>query len=485
MKSFHNFKTCLLFYIFLVLPITVAQPLSFNVTNFNDTQTASLVGYAGVAKSENRSIVLNSLTDNGIGRAIYGLPLRFKNSSNRHVTDFSTRFSFTIDVSSKTDYGDGFAFFVAPLAYPIPSDSGGGGLGLYGANQDSIIAVEFDTFPNANVDPQMRHVGINNNSLVSLNSSFFDIESNIGNMGHALITYNSSAKFLAVSWFFEGTSSGFMPNTSLSYQIDLGEILPEWVTVGFSGATGASNEENVIHSWEFTSTLNSTPLNNKEKDGNNDIIVKYKFSVQVVAVAVSCSVLFMLVVAAVSWFIIIKKRRSEDGFGFNGAAMPRRFGYKELVAATNGFADDRRLGEGGTGQVYKGRTLTWGVRYNIALGVARALCYLHEEVEQASKESDMYGFGVVALEIGCGRRTYQDGEYNHVPLTNWVWKKYVDGDILDAVDEGLKGDYDVEEMRCLLTVGIWCTHPDHRQRPKAEQVINALKQETPLPMLSL
>ncbi|KAK7377108.1 hypothetical protein VNO80_02528 [Phaseolus coccineus] len=616
MERLHNFKTSLLFCIFIIPTITIAQPLSFNITNFNDTESASLVGYAGVAKSVNRTIVLNPLIDNGIGRAIYGLPVRFKNSSNGHVTDFSTRFSFTINVSTKTNYGDGFAFYVAPLAYPIPTDSGGGSLGLYGANQNNIIAVEFDTFPNTNSDPQMKHVGINNNSAVSLNSSFFDIDSNIGNMGHVLITYNASAKLLAVSWFFEGTSSGFVPNTSLSYQIDLGEILPEWVTVGFSGATGASNEENVIHSWEFTSTLNSKHLNSKENDDGNDITVRFKLPVQVVAVAVSCSILFMLVVVGVSSFIIIKKRRTDDGFGFDGAAMPRRFGYKELVTATNGFADDRRLGEGGSGQVYKGflsdlgrvvavkkifsdvedserifrnevkiisglvhrnlvqfmgwcheqgelllvfeymtngsldthlfgnkRSLTWGVRYNIALGMARALRYLHEEVEQcvlhrdikssnvlldrdfntkvsdfgiaklvdprlrtqktkvvgtygylapeyvkegrASKESDMYGFGVVALEIACGRRTYEDGEYNQVPLTNWVWKQYVDGNILNAADDGLKGGYDVNEMTCLLTVGIWCTHPDHKQRPKAEHVINALKQETPLPMLSL
>jgi len=618
MERFHNFKTCLLFYIFLVPTTTIAQLLSFNITNFNDTQSASLVGYSGAAKSENGTIVLNPLidngNDNGIGRAIYGFPLRFKNSSNGHVTDFSTRFSFTIDVSTKTNYGDGFAFYVAPLGYLIPADSGGRGLGIYGASQKNIIAVEFDTFPN-DFEPQMRHVGINNNSVVSLNYSSFDIDSNIGKMGHVLITYNASAQLLAVSWFFEGTSSGFMPNSSLSHHIDLGEILPEWVTVGFSGATGGSTEENVIHSWEFTSTLNSTHLNNKENDGN-DITVRYKFPMQVVPIAVSCSILFMLAVVCVSWFVIMRKRRSDDGFGFNGAAMPRRFGYNELAAATNGFSDDRRLGEGGTGQVYKGflsdpgrvvavkrifsdvedserifrnevkilsglvhrnlvqfmgwcheqgelllvfeymsngsldthifgnrRTLTWGVRYNIALGVARALRYLHEDVEQcvlhrdikssnvlldadfntkvsdfgiaklvdprlrtqktrvvgtygylapeyvkegrASKESDMYGFGVVALEIACGRRTYQDGEHNHVPLTNWVWKQYVDGNILNAADDGLKGDYDVNEMTCLLTVGIWCTHPDHKQRPKAEQVIYALKQEMPLPMLSI
>lgn len=36
--------------------------------------------------------------------------------------------------------------------------------------------------------------------------------------------------------------------------------------------------------------------------------------------------------------------------------MLKRFSYQELVAATatDGFAEDRRLGQGGSGQVYKG-----------------------------------------------------------------------------------------------------------------------------------
>lgn len=38
---------------------------------------------------------------------------------------------------------------------------------------------------------------------------------------------------------------------------------------------------------------------------------------------------------------------------------------------------------------------------------------------RASKESDIFSFGVVALELACGRRTYRDGEY-HVPLFGWV-----------------------------------------------------------------
>ena len=596
----------------MILPIV--QPLSFNITNFSDPESASLIKNEGIAKIENGTIVLNSLINSGVGRAIYSEPLSLKNDSNGNVTDFSTRFSFTIKVLNKTNYGDGFAFYIAPLAfdYQIPPNSSGFLLGLYGDTQNNLVAVEFDTYVNE-FDPPMKHVGINNNSVASLDYKKFDIDSNIGKMGHTLITYNASAKLLAVSWLFDGTSSGFTPNNSLSHQIDLGEILPKWVTVGFSGATGSSKEENVIHSWEFSPNLDLNSTNPEANNENVIIITKYKVQVKVVVVAVTCSIIFVLVVVSISW-LIIKKRRTKDDFHLD--KEPRRFGYNELVAATNGFADDRRLGEGGYGQVYKGflsdlgrvvavkrifsdvedsekiftnevkiisrlmhrnlvqfmgwcheqgelllvfeymlngsldthlfgsrRTLTWGVRYKIALGVVRALQYLHEDAVQcvlhrdiksgnvlldtdfnakvsdfgmaklvdprlrtqktkvvgtygylapeyvkegrASKESDMYGFGVLALEIACGKRTYEDREHNHVPLTNWVWKHYVEGNILNAADKGLKGDYDVNEMTCLLTVGIWCSHPDHKKRPKAEQVINALKQETPLPLLSM
>ncbi|KAF7830371.1 L-type lectin-domain containing receptor kinase IX.1-like [Senna tora] len=69
----------------------------------------------------------------------------------------------------------------------------------------------------------------------------------------------------------------------------------------------------------------------------------------------------------------------------------------------------------------------------------------------------MYSFGVVALEIACGRRTYQDGEYP-VALVDWVWKQYVEGNIVSAADEKLEGEFDVNEMICLLTVELWCTN---------------------------
>lgn len=95
----------------------------------------------------------------------------------------------------------------------------------------------------------------------------------------------------------------------------------------------------------------------------------------------------------------------------------------------------------------------------------------------------MYSFGVVALEIACGRRTYKDGEY-HVPLTRWVCELYRKGTVLEAADERLDGNFDLNEMRRLLMVGLWCAHPKDKERPKAGQVIKVLNQlDTPLPEL--
>jgi hypothetical protein len=223
---------------------------------------------------------------------------------------------------------------------------------------------------------------------------------------------------------------------------------------------------------------------------------------------------------------------------FERGTGPKRFSYKELVRATNNFAGENKLGEGGFGGVYKGflremnfyvavkrvsrgskqgikeyasevksisrlrhrnlvqligwchehkdlllvyefmpngsldshifkgkSLLTWATRYNIAQGLASALLYLHEEWEQcvlhrdikssnimldssfnaklgdfglarmvehakgsqttalagtmgymapecvisgrSSKESDIYSFGIVALEIACGRKAIE------------------------------------------------------------------------------
>ncbi|CAL8152334.1 unnamed protein product [Prunus armeniaca] len=38
-------------------------------------------------------------------------------------------------------------------------------------------------------------------------------------------------------------------------------------------------------------------------------------------------------------------------------------------------------------------------------------------------------------------------------------------------------------MKCLLIVGLWCTHPNSKERPKAGHVMKVLQLEAPLPVL--
>ncbi|MCL7030950.1 hypothetical protein MKW94_026461 [Papaver nudicaule] len=182
--------------------------------------------------------------------------------------------------------------------------------------------------------------------------------------------------------------------------------------------------------------------------------------------------------------------------------------------------------------------LTWDVRYKIALGLASALLYLHEAWEEcvlhrdikssnvmldsnfnaklgdfglarlvdhdrgskttviagtrgylapecfttgkSSKESDVYSFGIVALEIACGRKP--DQAVGGV-LVEWVWSLYGSRKIVEAADERLRMEFNELEIEHLMVLGLWCAHPDYKARPLATQVFNVLRFESPLPKL--
>uniref|UniRef100_A0ACD5YKM9 Uncharacterized protein n=1 Tax=Avena sativa TaxID=4498 RepID=A0ACD5YKM9_AVESA len=303
---------------------------------------------------------------------------------------------------------------------------------------------------------------------------------------------------------------------------------------------------------------------------------------------------------------------------FERGTGPKRFRYGELAIATDNFSDEKKLGEGGFGSVYRGHlkdmnlevaikrvskgskqgkkeyasevriisrlrhrnlvqligwchgggelllvyelmpngsldthlyggdnanVLPWPARHEIVLGLGSALLYLHQEWEQCvlhrdikpsnimldasfaaklgdfglarlvdhgrvshttvlagtmgymdpecmmtgrtNAESDVYGFGVVILEIACGRRPLVTAQHEDdaVHLTQWVWEWYGRGRILDAADERLEGEFNGKEMECLLIVGLWCAHPDRSLRPSIRQAVNVLRFEAPLPSL--
>ncbi|KAG6583994.1 L-type lectin-domain containing receptor kinase VII.1, partial [Cucurbita argyrosperma subsp. sororia] len=93
---------------------------------------------------------------------------------------------------------------------------------------------------------------------------------------------------------------------------------------------------------------------------------------------------------------------------------------------------------------------------------------------RASTQSDVFGFGVLILEVMCGRRPIEEGK---PPLVDWVRRLAVEGEITAAVDERLKkkGGWNEEEVERVLHLGLLCVHPDPKARPKMRQIAKVLE----------
>ncbi|KAK6923868.1 Legume lectin domain [Dillenia turbinata] len=597
------------------LPFT--DQLSFQISRFGPAATNIL--YQGDAEPSVGAIEMNNVKYLcRVGRVTFAERVRLWDSRTGKLSDFSTHFSFIIDTQGAPTYGHGIVFFLAPVGTEIPPNSSGGFLGLFNTttsdlSNNQIVTVEFDSFPNPEWDPSFQHVGINNNSIASAVVTPWNASLHSGDTADAWIVYNASTKNLTVFWAYLSEPS-FKQNSSLSYTIDLMKVLPEWVTIGFSAATGQYVERHMLQTWEFRSSLDV-----KETSGRTSRKIKIVVGV---TVPVGVVIAGMLVATLVVWR---RKRRVKENpeaknltsinDDLERGAGPRRFSYKDLALATNNFSNERKLGEGGFGGVYRGYlndldmavavkrisrgskqgkkqyitevkvisrlrhrnlvqligwchdqeefllvyefmpngsldlhlfgnkpSLTWAVRYKIALGLASAVLYLHEEWEQcvlhrdikssnimldssfnaklgdfglarlmdhelgpqttglagtfgylapeyistckASKESDVYSFGVVALEIATGRKSVNPlGGDTPMGIVEWVWDLYGKGRLLDAVDERLQKDSDVKQVECLMIVGMWCAHPDHNLRPSIKQAIQVLNFEGQMPDL--
>ncbi|KAL8515751.1 hypothetical protein ACS0TY_014438 [Phlomoides rotata] len=136
--------------------------------------------------------------------------------------------------------------------------------GFISSHKPGIVMVEFDTVGNSDRcrEPTYQHIGINENSVVSIVSKPWNATSHDGEIAHVWITYNGTTRNMSVFWNYGGS-----PNSSLETIVYIEDVLPQFVTVGFSASTGIWNQRVATRSWDFSSSLDDDVT----REGENGI----------------------------------------------------------------------------------------------------------------------------------------------------------------------------------------------------------------------
>ncbi|KAL8060855.1 hypothetical protein ABFX02_02G052000 [Erythranthe guttata] len=371
--------SALLVFVFIVFLIPSTVSLTFNLSSIGTSDAALINNVGGYVSDQGIQVTTNERSSAQVelgGRATYKDPLHLWDKASNNLSDFSTHFSFVIDSRGRPDYGDGMTFFLAPVGSTIQRWSLGGSLAIGNSDNatlnsslEAFVAVEFDTFQNYFDPPVRSHVGIDINSLRSVKSATWENNVSQGVQNDAWISYNATSMELRVD--FTATSSNITRRDNLSHVVDLRDYLPEYVTVGFSAATGDWFEEHTIKSWAFSSTLQIknvtfenpgvvvTDVREEKKSSGVTLVVGLSVGLSVLVLASSFAGYFL-------WRRKKQKKRckKESGNGysfdprmdieFQKGSGPNKFSYSELVLATKDFAEEEKLGEGGFGGVYRG-----------------------------------------------------------------------------------------------------------------------------------
>ncbi|GMH22418.1 hypothetical protein Nepgr_024261 [Nepenthes gracilis] len=184
-----------------------------------------------------------------------------------------------------------------------------------------------------------------------------------------------------------------------------------------------------------------------------------------------------------------------------------------------------------------GKLLNWEQRFNIALGTARGVTYLHEECRDCivhcdikpenilldenyhakvsdfglakltnpkdhryqtltsirgtrgylapewlanlpiTSKSDVYSYGMVLLEIVSGRRNFDVlAETNWKKFSLWAYEEFEKGNVGVIIDKRLaKFEVDMDQVMRVIQVSFWCMQEQPSQRPMMGKVVQMLE----------
>jgi serine/threonine protein kinase len=149
------------------------------------------------------------------------------------------------------------------------------------------------------------------------------------------------------------------------------------------------------------------------------------------------------------------------------------------VKASNVLLDGElngRLGDFGLARLYDHGT---DPQTTHVVGTLGYLAPEHARTGKATTSTDVFAFGAFVLEVASGRRPIQPTE--DIILVDWVFIRWLEGEILEARDPNLGTEYIAEEMELVLKLGLMCSHSEPAARPNMRQVVQFLEGDVPLP----
>ncbi|KAG6408409.1 hypothetical protein SASPL_131420 [Salvia splendens] len=99
-----------------------------------------------------------------------------------------------------------------------------------------------------------------------------------------------------------------------------------------------------------------------------------------------------------------------------------------------------------------------------------------------SVKSDVFSFGVLALEIVSGKKNRGFAHTDHrLNLLGHAWTLYQEGRLAELVDTFLNGEFEYAEVEKSIKVGLLCVQQNPEDRPKMSTVVWMLGKEGEIP----